>query len=437
MSREQQADSRCDNKRREFAPQTEERFARQGAEIRKDFPIFNILSENGEPIIYLDNAATSQKPYCVIEAERKFYERENANPLRGLYSLAEEATREYEEARKTVADFIGAHDSSEIIFTRNATEGLNLAAYCLTELLLKEGDEIAVSIMEHHSNLLPWQQAARHAGASLKFIECDENGVITDEAFDAAISEKTKILAMTHISNVLGCKNDLKKYSDFCRDRGIILVADGAQSVPHIPVNVKELGVDFLSFSGHKMFGPMGIGVLYGRKSLLEQMPPFLYGGEMIESVTRESAVYAQIPHKFEAGTVNAAGAAALAEAVRYIKKTGFDTIQEREHYLTEFAMKRMKQIPGINIIGSPDAAWHNGIISFTLEGVHPHDVASILDADRIGVRAGHHCAQPLLAHLGIPSCTRVSLAFYNTCEEIELFADSLSQIRRKMGYGE
>lgn len=414
-----------------------EKFIQQGEEIRRDFPIFNEAGGSGKTFVYLDNAATSQKPYCVIEAEKNFYERKNANPLRGLYSLAEQATEEYEEARRTVAEFIGASDSSEIIFTRNATEGLNLAAYCLSELVLKEGDEIAVSIMEHHSNLLPWQQAAKRTGAVLKFIECDENGVISDEAFESAISEKTKILAVTHISNVLGSKNDLKKYADFCRDRGVITVADGAQSVPHIPVNVKELGVDFLSFSGHKMLAPMGIGVLYGRKSLLEQLPPFLFGGEMIESVTKEGAVYAQIPHKFEAGTVNAAGAAALAEAVRYIKKTGFDTIVNREHFLTEFALDKMKSIPGVHIIGSQDASCHNGIISFTLEGVHPHDVASILDADGIGIRAGHHCAQPLLAHLGVASSSRLSLAFYNTCGEIERFIDSLSLIRRKMGYGE
>ena len=223
----------------------------------------------------------------------------------------------------------------------------------------------------------------------------------------------------------------------YCHDRGIVFVADGAQSVPHIPVNVQELGVDFLSFSGHKMFAPMGIGVLYGRKSLLEQMPPFLYGGEMIESVTRESAVYAEVPHKFEAGTVNASGAVALAEAIRYINKTGFDVIQEREDYLTKYAFEKMTAVNGVHIIGSPDASSHHGILSFTLDGVHPHDVASILDADNIGVRAGHHCAQPLLAYLGISSSTRVSLAFYNTCEEIDTFVDSLSQIRRQMGYGE
>ena len=317
-----------------------EQFRQQGIEIRKDFPLFNSAD-----VVYLDNAATSQKPECVIQAERDFYEKSNANPLRGLYALAEKATKEYEDARKTVADFIGAADSSEIIFTRNATEGLNLAAYCLSQIMLKEDDEIVVSIMEHHSNLLPWQQAARRTGAVLKFIECSKDGVITDEAFENAITDKTKIVAMTQISNVLGSKNDIKKYASYCHDRGIVFVADGAQSVPHIPVNVQELGVDFLSFSGHKMFAPMGIGVLYGRKSLLEQMPPFLYGGEMIESVTRESAVYAEVPHKFEAGTVNASGAVALAEAIRYINKTGFDVIQEREDYLTKYAFEKMTAV--------------------------------------------------------------------------------------------
>lgn len=409
-----------------------EQFRQQGIEIRKDFPLFNSAD-----VVYLDNAATSQKPECVIQAERDFYEKSNANPLRGLYALAEKATKEYEDARKTVADFIGAADSSEIIFTRNATEGLNLAAYCLSQIMLKEDDEIVVSIMEHHSNLLPWQQAARRTGAVLKFIECSKDGVITDEAFENAITDKTKIVAMTQISNVLGSKNDIKKYASYCHDRGIVFVADGAQSVPHIPVNVQELGVDFLSFSGHKMFAPMGIGVLYGRKELLSEMPPFLTGGEMIRTVTRDKVVYAELPHKFEAGTVNGAGAWALAAAIRYLQEVGYEQIQKQELLLTTQLMDGLKKVPHVQVQGSPDPKEHCGIVSFTIDGVHPHDVSSILDADGIAVRAGHHCAQPLMQQIGIMSTTRASMYFYNTEEDIEKLLASVQTIRRRMGYGE
>ena len=409
-----------------------EQFRQQGIEIRKDFPLFNSAD-----VVYLDNAATSQKPECVIQAERDFYEKSNANPLRGLYALAEKATKEYEDARKTVADFIGAADSSEIIFTRNATEGLNLAAYCLSQIMLKEDDEIVVSIMEHHSNLLPWQQAARRTGAVLKFIECSKDGVITDEAFENAITDKTKIVAMTQISNVLGSKNDIKKYASYCHDRGIVFVADGAQSVPHIPVNVQELGVDFLSFSGHKMFAPMGIGVLYGRKELLSEMSPFLTGGEMIRTVTRDKVVYAELPHKFEAGTVNGAGAWALAAAIRYLQEVGYEQIQKQELLLTTQLMDGLKKVPHVQVQGSPDPKEHCGIVSFTIDGVHPHDVSSILDADGIAVRAGHHCAQPLMQQIGVMSTTRASMYFYNTEEDIEKLLASVQTIRRRMGYGE
>ena len=373
----------------------------------------------------------------IIQAERDFYEKSNANPLRGLYALAEKATKEYEDARKTVADFIGAADSSEIIFTRNATEGLNLAAYCLSQIMLKEDDEIVVSIMEHHSNLLPWQQAARRTGAVLKFIECSKDGVITDEAFENAITDKTKIVAMTQISNVLGSKNDIKKYASYCHDRGIVFVADGAQSVPHIPVNVQELGVDFLSFSGHKMFAPMGIGVLYGRKELLSEMSPFLTGGEMIRTVTRDKVVYAELPHKFEAGTVNGAGAWALAAAIRYLQEVGYEQIQKQELLLTTQLMDGLKKVPHVQVQGSPDPKEHCGIVSFTIDGVHPHDVSSILDADGIAVRAGHHCAQPLMQQIGVMSTTRASMYFYNTEEDIEKLLASVQTIRRRMGYGE
>lgn len=401
--------------------------------IRKDFPLLSAQ----EGAVYLDSAATSQKPACVLEAERTFYEKYNANPLRGLYELSEKATQCYEEARRTVQRFIGAQRTEEIIFTRNATESLNLAAYSLGELLLKPGDEIVVSIMEHHSNIVPWQQAAKRAGAVLKFAECTEQGNIGAKEIAEVLTERTKIVSVTQMSNVLGCVNDIKGIAKLCHERGILVIADGAQSVPHMPVNVQELDVDFLAFSGHKMLAPMGIGVLYGKKEWLEKMPPFLTGGEMIEYVTREGATYAELPHKFEAGTVNAAGAYALAEAIRYMERIGFEEIVKREEELTAFTMAEMKKLPEIRIIGSEDPADHHGILAFTVKDVHSHDVAEILSADGIGVRAGHHCAQPLMAFLQTPSTARASLSFYNTEEEILRFTESLKTLRRRMGYGE
>lgn len=402
--------------------------------IRKDFPVF----ENRPELIYLDNAATTQKPFCVIQKEQEFYERNNANPFRGIYELGEDATEEYENARITVQKFIHAEMPEEIIFTRNATESLNLVAYSLSALVLKPGDELLISIMEHHSNLIPWQQTAVRTGAVLKYLECTkEDPSITAEQLENAMSPRTKIVAVTQISNVLGCTNDLKKLAETAHKNGAIFIADGAQSVPHIPVNVVDLDVDFLAFSGHKMLAPMGIGVLYGKKKLLDEMPPFLCGGEMINSVTREGAVYAPVPHKFEAGTVNAGGAVALAEAIWYYGQIGFDTIQKQEELLTEIAMDGMKKLPFVHILGSQDSRKHQGIISFTIDGVHPHDVAAILDADHIAVRAGHHCAQPLLKYYGVSSSTRVSFSFYNTEEEIAQLLKSLGEIRRKMGYAE
>lgn len=402
-------------------------------QIREEFPL---LVQN-EGIVYLDNAATSQKPACVLEAERDFYEKYNANPLRGLYELSEKATQCYEEARRTVQRFIKAGRPEEIIFTRNATESLNLVAYSLSELLLSAGDEIVVSIMEHHSNIVPWQQAAKRTGAVLKYVECTEGGKIGVKELESVLTERTKIVSVTQMSNVLGCVNDIREIARLCHERGIVVIADGAQSVPHMPVDVQDLDVDFLAFSGHKMLAPMGIGVLYGKMEWLEKMPPFLTGGEMIEYVTRDSATYAEIPHRFEAGTVNAAGAYALAEAIRYMERVGFEEIAKREEMLTRLAMTEMKKLPEIRIIGSDDPADHHGIIAFTVKDVHSHDVAEILSADGIGVRAGHHCAQPLMAFLKTPSTARASFSFYNTEEEILRFVESLKTLRRRMGYGE
>lgn len=401
-------------------------------DYRNDFPL---LMQN--KIIYIDNAATSQRPQCVIDAEGDFYKNYNANPLRGLYSLSVEATEVYENAREAVRKFIGAEKSNEIIFTRNTTESLNLVAYSYGLSNVKKGDEIVVSIMEHHSDLLPWQMVAKTCGAELKFIECAKDGSIDLEKVKELISSRTKIVAMTQVSNVLGREYPVKEIAKLAHEKGAVMVVDGAQSTPHMRVDVTDLGADFFAFSGHKLLAPMGIGVLYGKEELLEKMPPFLSGGEMIDSVTRTSAVYAELPHKFEAGTVNAAGAAGLKAAIDYIEKVGFDYIGEREIALTSRAIEKMKKIPHVNIIGSENADEHTGIVTFTIDNVHPHDISEILAADGIAVRAGHHCAQPLLTHLGLNSTTRASFAFYNTEDEVDKFTDSVATIRERMGYGE
>ena len=397
------------------------------SKIREDFPLLK-----NRDIIYLDNAATSQKPAAVLDAEKQFYEKYNANPFRGLYELSEEATECYEEARKTVADFLHASCPEEIIFTRNATESLNLAAYTLSEYLLKPGDEIIVSIMEHHSNILPWQQAAKRYGATVKYLECDMDGTIPAERLENMITPHTKIAAITHISNVLGCKNDLKTFAEICHRHGVILVGDGAQSVPHIKVDVQDLGVDFLSFSGHKMLAPMGIGALYGKKELLEQLPPFLTGGEMIDSVTEQDAVWAPVPEKFEAGTQDAAGIFATGAALDYLVNTvGYENIQAREQALVHYLMGELMQLDFVQIIGSIYWDNHHGVVSFNVKGIHPHDVASIMDMDGVCIRAGHHCAQPLLTWLGVENlaCCRASVAFYNDKADIDKFIAGLHHV--------
>lgn len=401
-------------------------------DYRNDFPL---LMQN--KIIYIDNAATSQRPQCVIDAEGDFYKNYNANPLRGLYSLSVEATEVYENAREAVRKFIGAEKSNEIIFTRNTTESLNLVAYSYGLSNVKKGDEIVVSIMEHHSDLLPWQMVAKTCGAELKFIECAKDGSIDLEKVKELITSRTKIVAMTQVSNVLGREYPVKEIAKLAHEKGAVMVVDGAQSTPHMRVDVTDLDADFFAFSGHKLLAPMGIGVLYGKEELLEKMPPFLSGGEMIDSVTRTSAVYAELPHKFEAGTVNAAGAAGLKAAIDYIEKVGFDYIGEREIALTSRAIEKIKKIPHVNIVGSENADEHTGIVTFTIDNVHPHDISEILAADGIAVRAGHHCAQPLLTHLGLNSTARASFAFYNTEDEVDKFTDSVATIRERMGYGE
>ena len=400
--------------------------------FREDFKFFSEYPD----LVYFDNAATTQKPNVVLERMVKYYESENANPLRGVYDLSVKATDVYENARARTADFIGAESASEIIFTRNASESLNLIAKSYGEAFLKEGDEIVLTVMEHHSNLLPWQEVGKKTGAKLVFLEPDRTGFISDEEIKAKITEKTKLVSLAHISNVLGRKNPVEKIIKAAHNVGAVAVIDGAQAVPHTRVNVRELDADFYVFSGHKMLAPMGIGVVYGKKKLLNKMPPFLTGGEMIEYVELDSATYAEVPHKFEAGTVNVGGAVGLHAAMDYLDQVGFDYIEETELRLTKRLFEGMKALPYINIAGSEKAEEHNGIITFTIDDIHPHDSASILNDAKICVRAGHHCAQPLMKFLGFNSTLRASLYFYNTEEEVDRFLDSLTKVRGWLGYG-
>ena len=400
-------------------------------DYRRDFPL--LMQETAA---YLDNAATAQRPQCVLDAEKTFYETQNANPLRGLYPLSIAATEAVEEARLAVRDFLHAKSSQEIIFTRNTTEALNLVAYSYGLSHVRAGDEVVVSILEHHSNLLPWQMVCRQTGATLKFIDCEMDGRLDLNKVSEIITDKTKIVAVTHVSNVIGRVNPIREIADMAHRVGAVIVVDGAQSTPHIPVDVQALDADFLAFSGHKVFGPMGIGALYGKRRLLEKMPPFLSGGEMIESVTRTGATYAELPYKFEAGTGNAAGAVGLHAAIRYMQSVGFDTMHERETALVACMMAGMADMPFIHVLGSEIPEEHSGIVTFTVDGVHPHDVSEILAADGVCIRAGHHCAQPLLKHLGYSSTVRASCAFYNTPDEVNRLLDSLKTIRERMGYG-
>ena len=407
--------------------------------IRKDFPFFAAeeekIASGGSPLAYLDNSATSQRPRLVVEAVADYEYYHNSNPFRGLYDLSIDATERYEAARTKVAKFINARADKEIIFTRNASESLNLVAYSLGEMCLKEGDEIITTVVEHHSNMLPWRLAAKRHGATVKYLECEEDGSFSLDSFKSLLSDKTKIVAMTAMSNIFGRIIDIKSFAAAAHEVGAYFIADGAQSVPHSKTDVQDLDIDFLSFSGHKMLAPMGIGVLYGKEELLNEMPPFLSGGEMIEYVTFEDITYAELPHKFEAGTVNAGGAVGLAAAIDYLESIGLDAIEERELELTRMALEGMKAIPHITVLGSDKAEEHHGILTFKIDGVHPHDIAAIIADAGVAVRAGHHCAEPLHHFIGIPSTTRASLMFYNTEEEVTRLLDIMKQIRPMMGY--
>lgn len=399
--------------------------------LRKYFPLIH-----NQTLAYLDNAATSQKPQSVIDEITRFYQEDNANPMRGLYGLSIRATNLYENARQKIANFIHVN-ANEIIFTRNASESLNLIACTYGRKNIQKGDEILISIVEHHSNFLPWQQLAKDTGAILRYLDCSKDGDITLSMLENSLTDKTKLVAITHISNVLGREYPISDFAKAVHQKNAVLVLDASQSIPHIKVDASFLNVDFMVFSGHKVYAPMGIGVLYGKKALLDAMPPFLYGGEMIEMVTKESTTFATVPYKFEAGTVNASGAIALATAIDFIEEIGFDTIIRRENMLTKLAFDELADYPYIHILGAKEPEHHHGILSFTIEGVHPHDIAEILASDDIAIRAGHHCAQPLHRHLGIFSSARASFAFYNTEEEVLRFTSSIKNLRKRMGYND
>ena len=392
-------------------------------EIRKDFPIL----EN-KKIVYLDSGATTQKPIQVINAVDEYYKNSNANPHRGAYSLSIEATEIYDNTRKKVANFINAKHSEEIIFTKNATESLNLIAYSYGMENLKKDEKIVISIMEHHSNLVPWQKVAKVTGGKLEYMYIDDDFRISDEEIEKKITKGTKIVGITHVSNVLGTINDVKKVIKYAHKVGAVVVVDASQSVPHARIDVQDLDADFLVFSGHKMLAPLGIGVLYGKKELLNEMTPFLMGGDMIEYVHEQETTFAPLPNKFEAGTQNVGGVVGLGAAIDYIEKIGYDTIQKVEAEVVHYAIQELSKLDYLQMYITSDEKSQSGVISFNIKGVHPHDVASILDQYGVCVRSGNHCAQPLMRFLGIDSTCRASFYFYNTKEDVDKLVNALNK---------
>lgn len=399
------------------------------AKIREDFPVL-FQEVNDEPLIYLDNAATTQKPRQVLEAVRHYFEHDNANVHRGVHTLAERATRQYEEARAKVRDFIHAASEREVLFTRGTTTSLNWVAGSFGDLIVREGDEIYLSPMEHHSNIVPWQQLAKRKRARLVYLPLNADGIVEVEQAAKVISEKGKILAVCHASNVLGTLNPIKELGELIHQKGGYLVVDGAQSVPHLAVDVQALDADFYAFSGHKMLGPMGIGVLYGKEHLLEVMEPVEFGGEMIDFVHEEESTWKELPWKFEAGTPNVGGAIGLAAAIDYLEAVGLEQIETHEKKIMQYLLPELQKIAGLQIYGPLDPDKRTGLVTFNLEGIHPHDVATALDMEGIAVRAGHHCAQPLMRYLNVSSTTRASFYLYNSLEEAEQFVVSLKRTK-------
>ena len=392
-------------------------------EIRKDFPLLQNRKE-----VYLDSGATTQKPLEVIEAVDEYYKNYNANPHRGAYSLSVEATEKYEAVRAKVAKFINARYSEEIIFSKNATESLNLVAYSYGMDNVNSGDEVVLSIMEHHANLVPWQHVAKTKGATLKYMYMNDEYELTDEEIESKITDKTKVVGIVHISNVLGTINNVKKIINYAHKKGAIVVLDVSQSIQHMKIDVQELDADFVAFSGHKMLAPLGIGVLYGKKELLNKMNPFLMGGDMIEYVYEQDTTFAPLPNKFEAGTQNVGGVIGLGAAIDYIEKVGYDTIQKLEKEVVSYAVDELSKLDFMDLYVTPNRENHSGVISFNIKGVHPHDVASILDANGVCVRSGNHCAQPLLRYMGLDSTCRASFYFYNTKEDVDKLVNALNK---------
>lgn len=391
--------------------------------IKKDFP----LLEN-ENITYLDSGATTQKPIQVIKAVEEFYQKYNANPHRGAYSLSVEATEQYENTRTKIAKFINARHREEIIFSKNATESLNLIAYSYGMDNLKKDDEVVISIMEHHSDLVPWQKVTKKTGSKLNYMYINDEFELTDEEIENKITDKTKIVGITHVSNVLGTINNVKKIIKYAHKKGAIVIVDASQSIPHMKIDVQDLDADFLVFSGHKMLAPLGIGVLYGKKEILNKMSPFLMGGDMIEYVYEQDTTFAPLPNKFEAGTQNVEGVIGLGSAIDYIENLGYDKIQEIEKEVLSYAREELSKLDFLDLYITPNENNHSSVISFNIKGIHPHDVASILDSEGVCVRSGNHCAQPLMRFLGIDSTCRASFYIYNTKEDVDKLVSALNK---------
>lgn len=397
--------------------------------LLQDFSILH-QSVNDEPLVYLDNAATTQKPQAVLDKVLAYYEYANANVHRGVHTLSDRATTQYEQSRETVRQFINAKDASEVIFTRGTTTSLNWVAKNLGTHLLTEEDEILISYMEHHSNIIPWQQIAKATGATLRYIELTEDGRLDMEDARQKINSKTKILSITHVSNVLGVVNPIKELANLVHEQGGVIVVDGAQAVPHMTVDVQELDVDFYAFSGHKMCGPTGIGVLYGKRKWLEAIEPIEFGGEMIQVVDLQDSTWADIPQKFEAGTPNIAGAIGLAAAIDYLEDIGMDQIYNHEQELVAYTLEKMEQIEGLSIYGPTDARLRSGVITFNIDGVHPHDVATAMDMEGVAIRAGHHCAQPLMNYMKQPATARASFYLYNTKADADKLIEAIQKTK-------
>ena len=395
--------------------------------VRKDFPILNQIV-NDEPLVYLDNAATTQKPTQVLEAIAAYYAKDNANVHRGVHTLAERATAAYEAARERVRSFIHAASTKEVLFTRGTTTGLNWVAR-YAESVLQPGDEVLISVMEHHSNTIPWQEACKKTGARLIYAYL-KDGMLDLADFRSKLTEKTRFVALAHVSNVLGVVNPIKEIAELVHQANALLVVDGAQSVPHMKIDVQDLDVDFFAFSGHKMLGPTGIGVLYGKEELLEQMSPVEFGGEMIDFVYEQEATWKELPWKFEAGTPNIAGAIGLAVAIDYLDKIGMETVHQYEQDLIAYLFPKLQAVEGLTIYGSEDLTQRSGVISFNLAGLHPHDVATALDYEGVAVRAGHHCAQPLLSYLGVAATVRASFYLYNTKADCDKLVEALQKTK-------